>query len=198
MKQTVTAGLIGAAVIGVAALVAVGRPVFGPTVKAASGSARAERGKYLVSVMGCNDCHTPLAMGPTGPEPDLTRFLSGHPEQMGPLPVATAQGPWLWTGAATNTAFSGPWGVSYAANLTPDQNTGLGIWTEDMFISAIRTGRHMGTSRPIAPPMPWPAFRNATDEDLKSIFTYLRTIKPLTNHVPDYQPPVEAALASAR
>jgi len=198
MKKTVTAGLIGATVIGLAALVAVGRAGIGPTVKAVSGSTRAERGKYLVSVMGCNDCHTPLAMGPTGPEPDLTRFLSGHPEQMGPLPVATAQGPWLWTGAATNTAFSGPWGVSYAANLTPDQNSGLGIWTEDMFISAIRTGRHMGTSRPIAPPMPWPAFRNATDEDLKSIFTYLRTIKPLTNHVPDYQPPVEAALASAR
>jgi hypothetical protein len=198
MKLMVTAGLIGATVIGVAVLVAVGRAGIGPTVKAVSGSTRAERGKYLVSVIGCNDCHTPLAMGPTGPEPDLTRFLSGHPEQMGPLPVATAQGPWLWTGAATNTAFSGPWGVSYAANLTPDQNTGLGIWTEDMFISAIRTGRHMGTSRPIAPPMPWPAFRNATDEDLKSIFTYLRTIKPLANHVPDYQPPVEAALASAR
>ena len=192
MKLMVTAGLIGATVIGVAVLVAVGRAGIGPTVKAVSGSTRAERGKYLVSVIGCNDCHTPLAMGPTGPEPDLTRFLSGHPEQMEPLPVATAQGPWLWTGAATNTAFSGPWGVSYAANLTPDQNTGLGIWTEDMFISAIRTGRHMGTSRPIAPPMPWPAFRNATDEDLKSIYAFLRTVKPVTNHVPDVQPPAVA------
>jgi len=162
------------------------------SVSAASESTRVERGKYLVSVLGCNDCHTPLKVGPAGPEPDLSRFLSGHPEHMGALHASTAQGPWLWAGAATNTAFSGPWGVSYAANLTPDQNTGLGIWTEEMFVKAIRTGRHMGTSRPIMPPMPWPAFRNATDEDLKSIYAFLRTIKPMTNHVPDYQPPVEA------
>ena len=69
------------------------------------------------------------------------------------------------------------------------QNTGLGIWTEDMFISAIRIGRHMGVSRPINPPMPWPMYRNATDDDLKAVFAYLRTIKPVTNHVPDYEPP---------
>jgi mono/diheme cytochrome c family protein len=154
-----------------------------------NGSARVERGKYIVAVMGCNDCHTPLKMGPKGPEPDMARFLTGHPEQIGPLPVAKSQGPWLWMGAATNTAFSGPWGVSYAANLTPDQNTGLGIWTEEMFVQAIRTGRHMGTSREILPPMPWPAFRNATDEDLKSVYAYLRTLKPVVNHVPDVQPP---------
>jgi hypothetical protein len=149
-----------------------------------------ERGRYLVSIMGCNDCHTPLKMGPKGPEPDLARFLSGHPEQMGPLQANTAQGPWLWSGAATNTAFSGPWGVSYAANITPDQNTGLGIWTEEMFVQAIRTGRHMGTSREILPPMPWPAFRNASDDDLKAIYAYLRSIKPIVNHVPDVQPPL--------
>ncbi len=106
---------------------------------------------------------------------------------MGPLPAAKGQGPWLWSAAATNTAFSGPWGVSYAANLTPDQNTGLGIWTEDMFVNALRTGRHMGTSREILPPMPWPAFRNASDDDLKSIYAYLRSIKPIVNHVPDPQ-----------
>ena len=159
---------------------------------AAERSARVERGKYLVTVIGCNDCHTPLKMGAKGPEPDMARFLSGHPEQMGPLPSRDAQGPWLWSGAATNTAFAGPWGVSYAANLTPDQNTGLGIWTEEMFVSAIRTGRHMGTSREILPPMPWPAFRNATDEDLKSIYAYLRTVKAITNHVPDVQPPAAA------
>ena len=157
---------------------------------AESNAGRVERGRYLVSIMGCNDCHTPLRMGPKGPEPDLTRFLSGHPEQMGPLQATAPQGPWLWSGAATNTAFSGPWGVSYAANITPDQNTGLGIWTEEMFVKAIRTGRHMGTSREILPPMPWPAFRNASDDDLKSIYTYLRSIKPIVNHVPDVQPPL--------
>ena len=155
-------------------------------------SSRVARGQYLVSVVGCNDCHTPLKMGPKGPEPDLARFLSGHPEQMGPLPNAKPQGAWLWAGAATNTAFSGPWGVSYAANLTPDHNTGLSIWTEDMFVKAIRTGRHMGTSREILPPMPWPAIRNASDDDLKSIYAYLRSLKPIVNHVPDVQPPAVA------
>jgi hypothetical protein len=171
-----------------AAVAAVGCNTNGPFSRAVSAeerNARAERGSYLVKVMGCNDCHTPWKMGPNGPEPDMTRALSGHPEQIGSLPALQLEGPWLWAGAPTNTAFSGPWGISYAANLTPDQNTGLGIWTEDMFISAIRTGRHMGVSRPILPPMPWPAFRNATDEDLKSIYAYLRSLKPLANHVPD-------------
>jgi mono/diheme cytochrome c family protein len=158
-----------------------------------SHAGRVERGKYLVSVIGCNDCHTPLKMGPKGPEPDMDRFLSGHPEQIGPLPATKTPAPYAWSGAPTMTAFSGPWGVSYAANITPDQNTGLGIWTEDMFVRALRTGRHMGTSREIMPPMPWPAFRNATDEDLKSIYAYLRTIKPVTNHVPDVQPAPELA-----
>src|SRR4051812_28351333 len=129
-----------------------------------------KRGEYLVKIMVCNDCHTPLKLGPNGPEPDMDRMLSGHPEQIGPMPVARHDGGWGWSGAETNTAFSGPWGVSYTANLTPDQNTGLGIWTEDMFIKAIRTGKHMGTSRDILPPMPWPMFRSATDEDLKSIW----------------------------
>ena len=159
------------------------------TPAANTSSDRAQRGQYLVSIMACNDCHTPFKMGPNGPEPDVTRALSGHPEQIGPLPAAAAAEPWLWAGAATNTAFTGPWGVSYTANLTPDQNTGLGIWTEEMFIKAIRTGKHMGTSRDILPPMPWPMYRNATDEDLKSIYAYLRTLKPIVNHVPDIQPP---------
>src|SRR5690242_11635505 len=77
---------------------------------------RVERGEYLVKIMGCNDCHTPWKMGPKGPEPDMTRFLSGHPEQIGPLPAAKASEPYVWSGFGTNTAFSGPWGVSYAFN----------------------------------------------------------------------------------
>ncbi len=154
--------------------------------------ARVERGRYLVSVIGCSDCHTPLTMGPHGPEPDMSRFLAGHPEAVPVTPPTAPTGAWLWSASATNTAFAGPWGVSYAANLTPDQTTGLGIWTEDVFVGAIRTGRHMDTSREIAPPMPWPAVRNATDDDLKSIFAYLRTIRPVVNHVPEYQPAADA------
>jgi hypothetical protein len=152
---------------------------------------RPARGKYLVTAIGCADCHSPWKMTANGPMPDPERFLSGHPEQVKVGPAPKPQGPWLASFFATNTAFAGPWGISFSANLTPDVNTGLGIWTEEMFLRAIREGRHMGQSRPIAPPMPWPAFRNLDDEDLKSIFAYLRTIKPICNHVPDYQPPVE-------
>src|SRR5215831_11383682 len=166
--------------------------VLAATIAATTSTDRPARGKYLVTAIGCNDCHTPLKVGPKGPEPDMSRFLSGHPEQMGALKAVAPRGPWLWAGAATNTAFSGPWGISYAANLTPDQNTGLGIWTEDMFVKALRTGRHMGVSREILPPMPWQSFRTATDEDLKSIYAFLRSIKPVTNHVPDVQPPAAA------
>jgi mono/diheme cytochrome c family protein len=164
-----------------------GRPLLG----GGESDAAVQRGAYLVSIMGCNDCHTPLKLGPNGPEPDMSRMLSGHPEEIGPLPNIKAAGPYTYSGFATNTAFSGPWGVSYTFNLTPDPNTGLGIWTEDMFLTAIRTGRHMGVSRPINPPMPWPAYRNASDEDLKAVFAYLRSIKPIVNHVPAYEPPEE-------
>jgi hypothetical protein len=124
-------------------------------------------------------------------------MLSGHPETVSVVRPPVLEGPWLWAGAGTNTAFAGPWGLSYAANLTPDPNTGLAIWTEDMFVRAIKTGRHMGQSRPINPPMPWPAYRNLTEDDLKSIFQYLRTIPPVTNHVPDYVPPPAAAAPAA-
>ena len=148
-------------------------------------AARVERGEYLVSIAGCNHCHTPWKMGPKGPEPDLTRMLSGHPQDVEMPPAPTIEGPWQWIGAATNTAFSGPWGVSYAFNLTPDEHTGIGIWTEDIFIKTMRTGRHWGTSRPILPPMPWENLNAMTDEDLRSLFAYLRTIPAVSNRVPE-------------
>ena len=146
-----------------------------------------ERGKYLVTAMGCNDCHTPTKMGPNGPEPDMSRMLSGHPSdlKMPAPPVLPKNSPWVAVVSGTSTAWAGPWGVSYTANLTPDQNTGLGIWTEAVFVKAIREGKHMGTSRPILPPMPWPAFRNLNDDDLKAIYAYLRTIPAVHNQVPD-------------
>lgn len=151
---------------------------------------RVARGQYIVSTAGCHDCHTPWKMGPKGPEPDMTLALSGHPEGMKmPAPPKMGDGPWVWAGAGTNTAFAGPWGVSYTANLTPDKMTGLGIWTEDIFVKTIRTGRHWGVSRPILPPMPWSVYRNMTDEDLKSVFAYLQSIKPIKNQVPEPTPP---------
>lgn len=152
-----------------------------------------ERGRYLVESIGCTDCHTPKKMGPNGPEPDRSRLLSGHPQDDVALPPAPLQGPWMAAVSADMTAWAGPWGVSYTSNLTPDRNTGIGIWTERMFIDAIRTGRHMGVSRPILPPMPWQAFRALSDDDLKSIFAYLTSLPPVSNHVPDPLPPPAAA-----
>lgn len=145
---------------------------------------RVKRGEYLVGVMGCNDCHTPMAMGPKGPAPDMTRMLSGHPEQMRMPPAPPAAGPWIMHGAGTNTAWAGPWGVSFTANLTPDKETGLGDWTEAMFLATIRTGRHQGKGRPILPPMPIASLQAATEQDLKDLFLYLRSIPAIRNQVP--------------
>jgi mono/diheme cytochrome c family protein len=152
-----------------------------------------ERGAYLVSTMGCHDCHTPWKEGPNGPEPDMTRALSGHPEDLEITKPPTLTEQWNTSTFATFTAWTGPWGMSFTANLTPDQNTGLGIWTEEMFMNAIREGKHMGTSRPILPPMPWQVYRNLTDDDLKAVFAYLRTITPISNHVPDPLTPEQVA-----
>jgi cytochrome c553 len=148
---------------------------------------RVERGRYLVNAMGCDDCHTPFKMGPNGPEPDMSRRLSGHPEDMKVTTPPKLSEPWMVAATATSTAWAGPWGISYSANLTSDPNTGIGqeAWTEENFVKAIREGKHMGTSRPILPPMPWPVFRNLNDEDLKSIYAFLRTVPPINNHVPD-------------
>ncbi|MGE3511155.1 MAG: diheme cytochrome c-553 [Vicinamibacterales bacterium] len=154
-----------------------------------------DRGRFIVEIGGCHDCHTPKKLGPNGPEPDMSRMLSGHPET---LAVTTRFQPAgaTWT-AATNdmlTAWSGPWGVSFAINLTPDPNTGLrsGVWTEALFIQAMRTGKHMGTARPILPPMPWQALGRLSDEDLKAVWEYLGTVPPIVNHVPDAMPPAGA------
>jgi mono/diheme cytochrome c family protein len=156
-------------------------------------AARLERGAYLVRTMGCNDCHTPLKVGPRGPEPDMSRALTGHPQDLVmPPPPVLPPGPWGWVGAATNTAFAGPWGVSFTANLTPDPDTGLGKWTEEMFIQTMKTGRHEGKGRPIMPPMPWFIVGALTDDDIKSLFAYLQSLPPVRNRVPQPIDPPES------
>src|SRR5262245_36064862 len=163
------------------------------TETAKPSAAHIARGEYLVKTMGCNDCHTPWKLGPHGPEPDMTRALTGHPEQVAMPPApALPPGPWLWIGAATNTAFAGPWGVSFTANLTPDKETGLGSWTEEMFIAAMRTGRHQGKGRQLLPPMPYPSVGALTDSDIKDLFAYLQSLKPVHNRVPAPIDPPEA------
>ncbi len=91
------------------------------------------------------------------------------------------------------TSWVGPWGVSYTANLTPDEATGLGNWTPELFIKAIRSGKHMGIGRPILPPMPWVFIGKIKDEDLKDIFAYLHSIPAINNPVPDPIPPDQMA-----
>ena len=151
----------------------------------------AELGAYLVRTMGCNDCHTPWKMGPKGPEMDMTRALTGHPQDMVmPPPPTLPAGPWIGTMSATNTAWAGPWGVSFTANLTPDKETGLGGWTPRNFVETIRNGRHQGRGRPLLPPMPWEVYSNLTDDDLESVFAYLQSIPPVKNRVPQPLPPV--------
>jgi hypothetical protein len=115
----------------------------------------------------------------------MDRALTGHPEQltMPPAPELPP-GPWAMVGAATSTAFAGPWGVSFTANLTPDPETGLGSWTEEMFVATMKTGRHQGKGRPVLPPMPVQVIRNLTASDFTDLFAYLQSLKPVHNRVP--------------
>jgi hypothetical protein len=145
-----------------------------------------DRGEYLVAALGCDECHSPKTMTAEGPVPDMTRRLSGHLGNLSfPPPPTLPDGPWGVVSSMDLTAWSGPWGVTYATNLTPDENTGMGIWTEDMFMKAMRTGKHMGQSRPILPPMPWATYAKLTDDDLKAVYAFLRALPPVANSVPD-------------
>jgi hypothetical protein len=103
-------------------------------------------------------------------------------------PPPAARGPWIASTTDTFTAWAGPWGISYARNLTPDAETGLGTWTEQQFVDTIRTGRRQGRGREILPPMPWPMYRNLDDADLKAVFAYLRSLPPESNRVPEPVP----------
>lgn len=151
-----------------------------------------DRGEYLVNVGGCHHCHSPKIMTPQGPEVDSNRMLSGHPAS-GTIPEIQSGtiGAGAWGALTTHdlTAWAGPWGISFASNLTPDEVTGIGAWLESSFIAAMRNGRHLGTGRPILPPMPWQDLGKMTDDDLKAIFAYLKSIKPINNMVPLPVPP---------
>ncbi len=144
-----------------------------------------KRGEYLVNTSACHDCHSPKVMTSLGPEPDPSRLLSGYPEDM-PLPEIKKEIliDWVLFNQQLTSAV-GPWGVSFAANITSDE-TGIGNWTENQFLTALKKGKYKGLEggRSLLPPMPWPIYRNMTDEDLKAIFAYLKTTKPVRNIVP--------------
>lgn len=147
-----------------------------------------KRGSYLVSTMGCDDCHSPKKFGPAGPEVDPDTRLAGHLAGS-PLPPHTDNAGWVLM-AMDETAAIGPWGTTYSANLTPD-STGIGSWTEAQFSNAIRKGKWKGldNARELQPPMPWRSYQHMNDEDVKAMFAFLKSIKPVKNVVPAYEPP---------
>jgi hypothetical protein len=120
---------------------------------------------------------------------DLTKMLSGHPQEVKIAGGLNLPAGWATAINDTNTAWSGPWGVSFTTNLTPDRATGIGTWTEATFVSAIRNGKHLGAGRDILPPMPWKMYASLTDADLRAVYAYLRTIPAISNRVPDPIPP---------
>ncbi len=159
-------------------------------------------GEHLVLLGGCNDCHTPTKMGPKGPELAVDLLLSGAQEKTPSIikdfdrKSTEAKGLMV----ARDNAFSGPWGVSFAANLTPDDSTGTGTWTEDRLVKVLREGKYHGLaeSRDILPPMPWEMYKNMTNDEISAVFAYLKSIKPVKNHVPAPIPPVAAMMAKPK
>jgi hypothetical protein len=164
-------------------------------------TSKIEWGEHLVKTMGCADCHSPKIMTAHGPEPDENLWLSGHPADR-PLPNidrAMAEKNMLFVSDMSLTAFIGPWGVSFGANLTPDKATGIGTWSEENFFRALREGKYKGLpdSRMILPPMPWFNFALLKDEELSAMFAYLQSITPIENAVPGPEQPLSASQPTA-
>ncbi|HSH19093.1 MAG TPA: c-type cytochrome [Draconibacterium sp.] len=162
-----------------------------PVVNAVSAEDIVKRGEYLVTIMGCNDCHSPKAMGPNGPEIIPELMLSGFQSTN---PIVKFDSPMIKEGFGMFypdlTAAAGLWGVSFAANLTPDP-TGIGTWTEEQFKIALTQGKFKGIAgaRMLLPPMPWFNFTEMKDEDVSAVFAYLKSLKPVSNVVPQPIPP---------
>jgi mono/diheme cytochrome c family protein len=189
MNRVILTGMIAAAVVGVVVL-----PVMaGDRSGAEPKSEDVAEGERLVHNLDCDVCHTPKVMTPTGPQPDSSRRLSGHRagETLPPIPEGIV-GEDGWGGLFNPhlTAWVGPWGVSYGSNLTPDEATGIGAWSEDLFVESMRTGTDVGELRPFLPPMP--TYGRLTDGELHAIFAYLRSIAPISNEVPRPMPPRSA------
>jgi mono/diheme cytochrome c family protein len=133
----------------------------GLPASARADDAQIARGKYLVTVAGCSDCHTPGALIGA---PDMKRFLAG-----------------------ADVGFSIPGqGVFVGQNLTPDKATGLGDWTSDQIVTAIRLGK-TPEGRELSPVMPYHAFSHLTDEDAMAIAAFLKSLSPVANNVVSYK-----------
>lgn len=160
------------------------------SVETISNDSLVKRGAYLVTIAGCDDCHTPKKFGPNGPEPDMERRLSGYRSET-PLPAIDTnviKSGWSLANGEL-TGWAGMWGASFTANLTSDE-TGIGNWTEAQFKKALTQGKWKGMdgNRSLMPPMPWQNFSHLHDEDVKAIFAFLKSTKPIKNIEPPIRP----------
>lgn len=152
-----------------------------------------KRGEYLVTISGCEDCHSPKIMTDHGPAPDPKLRYSGHPAGVPLAPIADpkvpASGQWIYFHPMT-TAAVGPWGTSFAANLTPDE-TGLGNWSYEQFKKALTEGKAKGLDggRMLLPPMPWVNYVHMQEEDIAAIYAFLKSVPAVRNVVPAPIPP---------
>jgi hypothetical protein len=164
-----------------------------PVASAPSHEQIVQRGQYLVTIMGCGDCHSPKKMGPQGPELIQETMLSGYPATRPLMKVdkAALKTGWMLMNMDV-TESVGPWGASFSANLTSDQ-TGIGNWIEENFKRALKEGWYKGLegTRRLLPPMPWQNFGSVSDDDINAIFEYLKSTKPVSNSVPDALSPEE-------
>lgn len=145
-----------------------------------------EKGEYLLTMMGCHDCHSPKQPGPGGPEMIPELMLSGFPadNQLPEFSQEALENGWVLM-SPDLTAAAGPWGVSYAANITSDE-TGIGNWSLEQFKRALTEGKAKGleNARDLLPPMPWQNYTEITEEDVKSLYYYLQSTPPVENVVP--------------
>ncbi|MGH7731137.1 MAG: cytochrome c [Candidatus Eiseniibacteriota bacterium] len=167
IRWTVLASILAA--LAVAAMISCATPPAQDRASVMTDAQKLERGEYLTTIAGCNDCHTP---GTFYGAPDFGRKLSGS--ELG----------WV-----------GPWGTSYARNLTPDLETGIGKWSADDIVKTIRTGQRADGTE-VLPPMPWPMYSNMPDEDAYPIAAYLKSLPAVSHKVPDKLPPGSKAVAS--
>ena len=146
-----------------------------------------KRGEHLVMIAGCHDCHSPKRMGAQGPEIIPETMLSGYPADR---PLAKFDTALAKSGIAQMnedmTAAAGPWGISFASNLTSDE-TGAGSWPIENFRIALRHGKAKGieSARMLLPPMPWFNYKNMTDEETEAIHAYLKSVTPVKNIAPE-------------
>ena len=183
MKKGILASTLGVGVmLGVAGLLAQSATTKPAAKPASADAAKIARGKYLMTVGACNDCHSPKLDPQQHPDPK--RPFSGRPQTT----QAPSQTQNEIHASLDLTAWSGPWGTSYGANLTPDPETGLSKrYTEASFIKTLRTGKKP-EGEDLLPPMPWELYKVFSDDDIKAIWAYLQTIPAVKNNVKSAAP----------